>query len=105
MLPHRPFSDTMGESSMTISQQIEQALDRIRPSLQIDGGGIEVVEIDEQAGILRVRLQGACRGCPMAKMTLKMGVEVAVSEAVPSIKQIIDVDKEKDSPPNIQEDV
>ena len=79
---------------MTISEQIEQALDRIRPSLQMDGGGIEVVEINEPAGILRGRLQGACRGCPMSRMTLKMGVEVAVSEAVPSIKQIIDVDEE-----------
>lgn len=70
---------------------IEAALDRVRPALNADGGGIEFVDVDEAQGILRVRFHGACQGCPMSAITLKMGVEMAVQDTLPQIKEVIAV--------------
>ncbi len=74
-----------------ILEQIEAVLAQIRPALNQDGGGIEVVEVDEANGIVRVRLQGACVGCPMSQVTLKMGVEAALQDALPWVKEVIAV--------------
>ncbi len=63
-------------------QQVEEALNDIRPHLQADGGDIELVEVTED-GIVKVRLVGACSGCPGAQMTLQLGVERAVKARVP----------------------
>lgn len=68
-------------------EQIEQALDKIRPALQRDGGDIELVEVEE-SGIVKVRLTGACGGCPMSQMTLKQGVERIVKQLVPEVKVV-----------------
>jgi Fe-S cluster biogenesis protein NfuA len=68
-------------------EQIEQALDKIRPALQRDGGDIELVEVEEN-GIVKVRLTGACGGCPMSQMTLKQGVERIVKQLVPEVKAV-----------------
>ena len=68
-------------------EQIEQALDKIRPALQRDGGDIELVEVEE-GGIVKVRLTGACGGCPMSQMTLKQGVERIVKQLVPEVKSV-----------------
>ncbi|UCG21659.1 MAG: NifU family protein [Deltaproteobacteria bacterium] len=68
-------------------EQIEQALDKIRPALQRDGGDIELVEVEE-SGIVKVRLTGACGGCPMSQMTLKQGVERIVKQLVPEVKSV-----------------
>ncbi len=70
---------------------IESALDRVRPALNADGGGIEFVGLDEEKGILRVRFHGACQGCPMSAITLKMGVEMAIQDTLPQIKEVIAV--------------
>lgn len=70
---------------------IESALDRVRPALNADGGGIEFVDVDEEKGVLRVRFHGACQGCPMSAITLKMGVEMAIQDVVPQIKEVIAV--------------
>lgn len=75
-----------------MKELVEAALDRVRPALRMDGGGIELVEIDEEAGVVKVRLQGACRGCPMSQITLKMAVEAAVMDALPQIKEVIAVE-------------
>ena len=72
--------------------QIEKILETIRPALHMDGGDIELVDVDEAAGVVRVRMQGACRGCPMSAFTLKMGVEAALQEALPQIKEVIAID-------------
>lgn len=72
--------------------RIEQALDRIRPYLQKDGGDIEVVEITEAMDI-RVRLLGACESCPMSFMTMKAGVEAELRGLVPEIRSIQTVDE------------
>ena len=68
-------------------EKIEQALDKILPALQRDGGDIELVEVEEN-GIVKVRLTGACGGCPMSQMTLKQGVERIVKQLVPEVKAV-----------------
>jgi Fe-S cluster biogenesis protein NfuA len=68
-------------------EQIEQALDKIRPALQRDGGDIELVDVEEN-GVVKVRLTGACSGCPMSQMTLKQGVERIVKQLVPEVKTV-----------------
>ena len=70
-----------------MKEQIEQALEKIRPALQRDGGDIELVEVEED-GIVKVRLTGACGGCPMSQMTLKQGVERIVKQLVPEVKSV-----------------
>ena len=70
-----------------MKEQVEQALDKIRPALQRDGGDIELVEVEEN-GIVKVRLTGACGGCPMSQMTLKQGVERIVKQLVPEVKSV-----------------
>ena len=70
-----------------MKEQIEQALDKIRPALQRDGGDIELVDVEEN-GVVKVRLTGACSGCPMSQMTLKQGVERIVKQLVPEVKAV-----------------
>ena len=70
-----------------MKEQIEQALDKIRPALQRDGGDIELVDVEEN-GVVKVRLTGACSGCPMSQMTLKQGVERIVKQLVPEVKTV-----------------
>lgn len=72
-------------------EKVERALDRIRPALQADGGEIQLVDVDETRGIVKVKLQGACAGCPSAQITLQMGVERAIMEEVPEVKQVLSV--------------
>jgi len=67
--------------------KVKQALDKIRPMLQADGGDVELVEIDPK-GIVRVRLQGACAGCPMSQMTLKNGIERLLQREIPEVKAV-----------------
>ncbi|MGE4504823.1 MAG: NifU family protein [Desulfovibrionaceae bacterium] len=67
--------------------KVEAALAKIRPMLQADGGDVELVEITE-SGIVQVRLQGACHGCPMSQMTLKNGIERMVLKEVPEAKGV-----------------
>ncbi len=71
-------------------EEVEKALDTIRPALQADGGDIELVNVGED-GIVQVRLTGACSGCPMSQMTLKMGVEKTLKQIVPQVKSVITV--------------
>ncbi len=66
---------------------VETALAKIRPFLQRDGGDIELVECTDD-GIVKVRLTGACKGCPMSQMTLKQGVERALMKEVPGLKEV-----------------
>jgi len=70
-------------------EKIEAALAQIRPALQADGGNVELVDVNE--GVVRLRLTGACGGCPMATMTLRHGIEQVLKEEVPEIKEVIAV--------------
>ncbi len=65
-------------------EQIQEALDKIRPQLQADGGDVQLVEVSE-GGVIKVRLTGACGGCPMSQMTLKMGIEKFLKQQVPEV--------------------
>ena len=69
-----------------MKEKIEEALKKIRPALEADGGGIEFVDVVD--GVVKVRLQGACQGCMGAQMTLKMGVEKVLKEAVPEVVSV-----------------
>jgi Fe-S cluster biogenesis protein NfuA len=70
-------------------EKVEAALDKIRPALHADGGDVELVDVKD--GVATVKLTGTCGGCPMATMTLKMGVERVVRAAVPEIKELVAV--------------
>jgi len=73
-----------------MEDEIKKALEKIRPALQADGGDIEFVGVED--GTVKVRLQGACRGCPMSQMTLKAGVERALKQAVPGVEKVESVE-------------
>lgn len=73
-----------------MKERVESALNKIKPSLQVDGGDVELVEVTPD-GIVKVRLTGACAGCPMSQMTLKMGIERVIKQEVPEIKEVIAV--------------
>jgi Fe-S cluster biogenesis protein NfuA len=71
-----------------MKDRVEKALDMIRPALQNDGGDIELVDVDEKTGVVKVKLVGACGGCPMSQMTLRMGVERILKEQVPEVTEV-----------------
>jgi len=68
-------------------EKVEAALARIRPALQADGGDVELVDVKE--GVVRLKLKGACSGCPMAAMTLQQGIERVLKEQVPEVKEVV----------------
>ena len=68
---------------------VERVLDELRPYLMADGGNVEIVEID--GPVVKVRLQGACGSCPSSTMTLKMGIERKLREAIPEVSEVIQV--------------
>ena len=74
-----------------MAEQVREVIDSIRPMLQADGGDIDLVGVDEASGVVKVRLQGACKGCPGAAMTLKMGVERHLRHKVPAVKEVVAV--------------
>ena len=74
-----------------LDARVKEVIETIRPLLQADGGDIELVSIDAEEGKVFVRLQGACKGCPGAAMTLKMGVERHLKEKVPEVKEVVAV--------------
>lgn len=75
---------------MDLRQKVEAALDKIRPALVADGGNVELVDAGED-GVVKVRLTGACGGCPMSTMTLKMGIERSLRSQVPEVKEVLAV--------------
>ncbi len=70
-----------------LKQRIEDALDKVRPSLQADGGDVQFIDVDEE-GVVKVKLTGACGGCPMSQMTLKMGIEKVLKQNVPEVNRV-----------------
>ncbi len=67
-----------------LKEKVESTLEKIRPSLQADGGDVELIDVNEE-GVVKVKLQGACASCPMSTMTLKMGIEKILKQNVPEI--------------------
>jgi len=70
-----------------MKEKVEAALSEIRPALQRDGGDVELVDVTEE-GVAKVRLTGACHGCPMAQFTLQLGIERVLKKAVPELKAV-----------------
>ena len=66
--------------------EVAQALEEVRPSLQMDGGDVELVDVED--GVVKVKLMGACAGCPMSQMTLKMGIEGYLKKKVPGVRTV-----------------
>ena len=72
-----------------MQEKVEEVLNKIRPALVRDGGNVELVEVND--GTVKVKLTGACAGCPMSTMTLKMGIEKFLKEELPEIKEVVAV--------------
>jgi Fe-S cluster biogenesis protein NfuA len=73
-----------------MKELVQKAIDRIRPNLQADGGDVELIDVGED-GVVKVKLVGACHGCPMAQITLKNGIEKFLKEEVPAVKSVVSV--------------
>ncbi len=71
-------------------EKVEDVLNKIKPSLQADGGDVELVEVGED-GVIKVKLTGACGSCPMSQMTLKMGIERILKKEVPEVVEVVAV--------------
>jgi Fe-S cluster biogenesis protein NfuA len=71
-----------------MKDKVEAALNKVRPSLMADGGNVELVEVDAD-GVVKVKLTGACGGCPMSQLTLKMGIERILKKEVPEVKAVV----------------
>ena len=70
--------------------KVEKVLAQVRPSLQADGGDVELVDVTEN-GVVKLRLKGACGHCPMSTITLKMGIERALKQQIPEVKEVVAV--------------
>jgi Fe-S cluster biogenesis protein NfuA len=73
-----------------MKEKVQDAIERIRPNLQADGGDVALVDVSDE-GLVRVKLLGACHGCPMSQMTLKMGIQKYLQKEVPGVKEVISV--------------
>jgi Fe-S cluster biogenesis protein NfuA len=73
-----------------VEHEVRRSLEKIRPSVQLDGGDIELVSIEE--GVVTVRLFGACEGCPMSPVTLRAGIERLLREEVPSVREVVAIE-------------
>lgn len=71
-----------------MKDKVKKSLDEIRPALKADGGDVELVDVSDN-GVVRVKLTGACAGCPMAEMTLKSGIEKRLKQDVPEVKEVV----------------
>jgi Fe-S cluster biogenesis protein NfuA len=72
-----------------MQEKVEEILAKVRPALQRDGGDVELVEVED--GTVKVKLVGACAGCPMSTMTLKNGIERILKQEIPEVKEVIAV--------------
>ncbi len=79
----------MPKSKEELTTEIERVLDIMRPGIQMHSGGVELVDVDMETGKVSIRLQGACVGCPMSDMTLKMGIEETLREMVPEVTEVV----------------
>jgi Fe-S cluster biogenesis protein NfuA len=81
-------AETKGGNNM--KEKVEATLGKIRPMLQADGGDVELVDVSPD-GTVKVKLTGACSGCPMSQMTLKMGIEKELKKEIPEVKEVVSV--------------
>lgn len=72
----------------SFEDKIKKVLDKIRPSLQMDGGDVHFIGFDEKSGVLKVELMGHCAHCPMSSITLKQGIEAEIMKSVKEVKEV-----------------
>jgi Fe-S cluster biogenesis protein NfuA len=84
--PDRPFSP-----ASELFRRVDEVLDRIRPYVQVDGGHVELVDVNEAEGTVFIRFMGSCQGCPSSAMTLQMGIENEIKTSIPEIKRVVAV--------------
>ncbi len=77
-------------SEKSLMERVEEVLAEVRPALQRDGGDVELLDVTAD-GIVKVRLQGACAGCPMSQLTLKMGIEAHLKKNIPEVKEVVNI--------------
>lgn len=75
----------------SLNERIEAVLAQIRPAIQMDGGDVKVVEVLVEKGIVVVHMSGACQTCPMSQITLKMGIEATLKDAIPEITEVVSI--------------
>jgi Fe-S cluster biogenesis protein NfuA len=75
------------KENLKMQEKVEAALKKIRPSLEADGGNVELVSVKD--GVVTVKLTGACAGCPMSQMTLKAGIERILKKEIPEVKEVV----------------
>ncbi|NSW55419.1 MAG: NifU family protein [Armatimonadetes bacterium] len=73
---------------MTLKEKVEKALEDVRPALEAHGGNVTLLDVSED-GVVSVELQGACKGCPMSQMTLRMGIERHLKQEIPEVTQVV----------------
>lgn len=73
---------------MTLREKVEKALEDVRPALEAHGGNVSLVDVSED-GVVSVELEGACKGCPMSQMTLRMGIERHLKQEIPEVKEVV----------------
>ncbi|MDD5503894.1 MAG: NifU family protein [Candidatus Omnitrophica bacterium] len=73
-----------------LENNVREAINKIRPALQADGGDVELVSVSDD-GTVKVRLKGACAGCPMSQMTLKQGIESQLKKQIPAVSRVVSV--------------
>ncbi|MEZ6243423.1 MAG: NifU family protein [Phycisphaerales bacterium] len=83
--------ETTPSDPQAVLAQVARVIDLIRPAIQADGGDVELIDVDDE-GIVRIRLHGACVGCPSSTMTLKLGIERNLREHVPAVAGVQAVD-------------
>jgi len=71
-----------------MKEKVQKVIDRIRPNLQADGGDVQLIDVTDD-GVVKVKLLGACHGCPMAQMTLKNGIERFLKKEIPEVREVI----------------
>jgi len=82
------------QAKVDLRQRVEEVLNTVRPNLQADGGDVALVDVTDE-GIVQVKLQGACHGCPMAAMTLQMGIERILKNEIPEVQGVENVPDEE----------
>ncbi len=82
------YESRQDPTEVKMKAEVQQALEEIRPMLQADGGDVELVDVTEN-GVVSVRLQGACQGCPMSQMTIKNGIERLLKERVAGVTEVV----------------
>lgn len=81
----------MTEAQGTLTERVASILDLIRPAVQSDGGDIELIDVSDD-GVVRIRLHGACVGCPSSTMTLRIGIEKNLKDHIPEITRVVPVE-------------